>query len=129
MRFAVRCTRAIALLSVIAGLSACGTGNQQPVASVSTNSLSFSAASPDATTPPSQTISASVSPGTVSVAVLHGGSAIANATYTLSGTTAQIVVDPAAPGALGSGVFHGTITVTGYSCGNPGCSQLVSGNS
>ena len=129
MRFAVRCTRAIALLSVIAGLSACGTGNQQPVASVSTNSLSFSAASPDATTPPSQTISASVSPGTVSVAVLHGGSAIANATYTLSGNTAQIVVDPTAPGALGSGVFHGTITVTGYSCGNPGCSQLVSGNS
>ena len=129
VRFAVRCTRAIALLWVVAGLSACGTGNQQPVASVSTNSLSFSATSPDATTPSPLTISASVSPGTVSVAVLHGGSAIANATYTLSGTAAQIVVDPAAPSALGAGVFHGTITVTGYSCGNPGCSQLVSGNS
>ena len=129
MRFAVRCARAIALLWIVAGLSACGTGNQQPVASVSTNSLSFSVTSPDATTPPPETISASVSPGTVSVAVLHGGSAIANATYTLSGTTVQIVVDPAAPSALGAGVFHGTITVTGYSCGNPGCSQLVSGNS
>ena len=129
MRFAVRFTRAIALLWVVASLSACGTGNQQPVATVSTNSLSFSALSPDEPTPPSQTISASVSPGTVSVAVLHGGNAIADVTYTLSGTTAQIVVDPAAPSALGAGVFHGTITVTGYSCGNPDCSQLVSGNS
>ena len=129
MRFAVRVTRAIVLFSVVAGLSACGTGNQQPVASASTNSLTFSVTSPDAATPAPQTFTASVSPGTVSVAILHGGSAVANATYTLSGNTAQVVVDPASPSTLGSGVFNGTVTVTGYSCGNPTCSQLVSGNS
>ncbi len=129
MRFAVRFIRAVALLWIVAALSACGTGNQQPVASVSTNSINFFAASPDDPTPASQTVSASVSPGTVSIAILHGGSAIADATYTLSGNTAQIVVDPASPSSLGAGVFHGTITVTGYSCGNPSCSQLVSGNS
>ncbi|MHB8346496.1 MAG: hypothetical protein ACYDHM_04775 [Acidiferrobacterales bacterium] len=129
MQSAVRFTRAIALLLAAAGLSACGTGNQQPVASASTNSLSFSVLSPDAPTPSPQTINASVSPGTVSVAILHGGSAIASASYTLSGNTVQIVVDPASPATLGAGDFSGTVTVTGYSCGNPGCSQLVSGNS
>ena len=129
VRFAVRVTRAIALLSIVAGLSACGTGNQQPVASAATNSLTFSVNSPDDPTPAPQTFTASVSPGTVSVAILHGGSAVANATYTLSGNTAQVVVDPASPSTLGSGVFSGTVTVTGYSCGNPTCSQLVSGNS
>ncbi len=129
MRFAVRLTRIIALACLAGSLSACGSGNQQPVASASTGSISFSAQSPDAPTPAAQTFTASVSPGTVSVAVLHGGSAIAGATYVLSGNTVQVTVDPASPGTLGAGNFSGTVSVTGYSCGNPSCSQLVSGNS
>ncbi len=128
MRFAVGFLRAAALLGMVAGLSACGTGNQQPVASASTNSLTFSVQSPDAATPAPLTVTASVSPGTVSISILHGGSAITSASYTLTGNTAQIVVDPASPSSLGAGVFHGTVTVTGYSCGNADCSQLVSGN-
>ncbi len=128
MRFAVRLRR-IFVLFFVAVLSSCGGTNQQSHASTSTSSINFTAVSPDAATPAVQTFTVTVSPGTVSVAVLHSGAAIANATYSLSGTTVQVAVYPAAPGSLGSGLFTGTITVTGYNCSDPSCSGLVSGNS
>lgn len=120
---------AIALL-LAAALAACGGGdaNRDVTATVSTNSLSFSAASPDAPTPAAQTFGASFGPDTVYVAVLHDGSAIAEVTYTLTGNSAQITVTPAAPATVGAGVFTGALTVTGYACGNAACTRLVAGN-
>lgn len=130
MRFVASARRVSALL-IIAVLSACGSGGggQQSSTSISTNDVSFSAASPDAPTPPAQILTATIDPETVYVAVLHNGAAIASVTHSLSGNTAQIVVAPASPGVLGAGVFKGTITVTGYRCADPACSRLVSGNS
>ena len=104
MRFVTSGYRLIVLLFVTV-LSACSGGNQQSSTNTSTNSVNFSAASPDALTPPSQTFTATVSAGTVYVAILHTGAAIAKVTSSLSGTTAQIVVDPPSPGSLGSGAF------------------------
>ncbi|MHB8453103.1 MAG: SMP-30/gluconolactonase/LRE family protein [Acidiferrobacterales bacterium] len=128
MGFAVRFRGIVALLSVSV-LSACGGGNPQSHVSASTSNINFTAPSPDAPTPAPQTFTATVNPGTVSLAILDKGAAIANTTYTLSGTTAQIVVYPSTPSSLGPGLFTGTITVTGYNCSDPGCSALVSGNS
>ncbi len=123
-------SRRVMAILLMALLSACGGGggNRQTSTSVSTNSIVFSVTSPDDPTPASQTFTATVSAGTIYVAVLHNGSAIANASYTLSGTTAQVVIDPASPGSLGAGNFTGTVTITGYSCGDPACSTLVPGN-
>jgi len=114
----------MALLSACSG----GNGGSQASTSVSTNTITFSVGSPDATTPPSQAFSATVSAGTIFVAVQHNGTAIANASYTLSGTTVQVVVDPPSPASLGAGNFTGTVTVTGFSCGNPTCSTPAPGN-
>jgi len=127
MRFNSVCRAAA--LSVVVVLSACGGGNgdRDTTIQVSTNALSFSAASPDAPTPPTQLLTATIGPETVYIIVLHGGAAIAGVSYTISGNTAQIVVSPASPGTLGAGSFTGAVTVTGYDCGNPECSQLVPG--
>lgn len=128
MRF-LRAGCTIALL-LAAGLAACsgGDASRDVTTAVSTNSLGFSAASPDAPTPPAQTFGASFGPDTVYVAILHDGSAIAEVTYTLAGNSAQITVSPAAPATVGAGVFTGALTVTGYACGNPACTRLVAGN-
>ena len=128
MRFVVS-VRRLATILAVSILSACGTGSTQPLTTVSTNSISFVAVSPDAAAPNSQTVTAAVSAGAVSLAVLHSGSAIGNVTQSSSGNTTQIVVDPASPGTLGAGNFTGIITVTGYSCSNAACSPPVSGNS
>ena len=129
MRRLTICRRVTAFL-FMALLSACsgGNGGNQASTSVSTNSITFSVASPDATTPSSQSFSATVSAGTIFVVVQHNGAAIANASYTLSGTTVQVVVDPPSPASLGAGDFTGTVTVTGFSCGDPTCSRPVTGN-
>jgi hypothetical protein len=120
---------AMALLLAIS-LAACSGGNANRDAStvVTTNSLSFSAASPDAPTPAAQTLGASFGPDTVFIAVLHDGSAIADVSYTLADNTAQITVSPATPSVVGAGAFTGAVTVTGYTCGDPVCSHLVAGN-
>ncbi len=130
MRFVISVYRVILFLS-IAVLSGCGSGGggSQASTTASTNSIVFSTPSPDAPTPPSQTFTATVSKGTVYVAIPHNGAAIANASYTLTGTTAQIVVNPASPSSLGAGIFTGTVTITGYSCADPACSGLTPGNS
>jgi hypothetical protein len=120
----------VAALFFMALLSACsgGSSDNQASTSVSTNTIAFTAASPDAPTPPSQTFTATLSSGTTYVVVLHNGAAIANASYTLSGNTVQVVVDPASPASLGAGNLTGTVTVTGYGCGDPSCSAPFPGN-
>jgi hypothetical protein len=129
VRFIVNVCRAMALLC-IAVLAACsGGGGSQDSTSVSTNSLSFSASSPDEPTPAAQTFTASVGADAVYVTILGEGAAIANTSYTLSGTTAQIVVTPAAPSSLGAGQFTAAVSVTAYRCGNPDCTTLTPGNS
>ena len=60
--------------------------------------------------------------------VNHDGSALTNVSYTITGNTAQITAYPAAPSTLGSGIFTSTLIVTGYSCANPGCTQMTPGN-
>jgi hypothetical protein len=121
--------RAAALL-LVGALTACsgGDASRDVSTAVTTNSLSFSAASPDAPTPADQTFGASFGPDTVYVAILHDGSALADVTYTLTGNSAQITVSPASPGSVGAGAFTGAITVTGYTCGDPACTRLVAGN-
>jgi hypothetical protein len=120
---------AMALLLAV-GLAACSGGGASRDAStaVTANSLSFSAASPDAPTPAAQTLGASFGSDTVYVAILHDGSAIADVSYTLAGNTAQITVSPEPPSVVGAGSFTGALTVTGYTCGDPVCSHLVAGN-
>ncbi len=122
-------SRRVTALLFLALLSACnGGGNHQASTSVSTNTITFSAASPDDPAPLPQTFTATVNAETIYVAVLHNGAAIANVSYTLSGTTVQVVVDPAPPASVGSGDSTGTVTVTGYSCGDPTCKVPVPGN-
>ncbi len=132
MRSVTNACRVIALLIIVL-LSACkgggSSGNEQSSTSVSLNNIAFNVASPDSPTPSSQTFSATVSPGTLYVVILHNGAAIINTSYTLSGTTAQIVVTPPSPNSLGAGVFRGTITATGYTCSDPACSGVTAGNS
>ncbi len=123
--------RGFTALLFLAALSACSGGgtNQQASTSVSTNNIVFNAASPDDITPPSQTFTATVSPGTIYLTVLHNATSIYDVSFPpLSGTTDTITVTPKSPASLGAGVFNGTITVTGYSCADPTCSQPVSGN-
>lgn len=123
-------SRRITAIFLMTLLSACSGGGSSHQAStnISTNTIAFNIASPDELTPASQTFTATVSTGTTYVAVLHNGPAIANASYTLSGTTVQVVINPASPGSLGVGNFTGTVTVTGFSCGDPTCSAPVPGN-
>jgi IPT/TIG domain len=42
--------------------------------------------------------------------------------------SSQISVEPAPPFSLGSGIFPGSIAITGYFCANPECSSLAAGN-
>ncbi|MHB8728449.1 MAG: hypothetical protein ACYC9K_05360 [Sulfuricaulis sp.] len=114
----------------MATLSACGGGgaNQQASTSTSTNNIVFSAASPDAPAPSSQTVTATVSAGTIYLSILQNATTIDNVSYTLSGTTATITITPTSPASLGAGIFQNTIAVTGYSCADPACNQLASGN-
>ena len=130
MRYVSGIGRAAVMLMFL--LSACGGGSDSgsaavSITSVSTHALNFSAASPDDVTPAAQTFTATVSSGTVFFAVIPNGSAIANASFTLSGTTATVTVFPAAPSALGAGTFTGTLTVSGQSCADAKCTSLISG--
>ena len=126
-RLTISC-RVTALFFMVLLAACSGGSDRQSSTSVSTNTITFSAANPDAPTPPSQTFTATLSGGTIYVTVLYNGQAVTNATYTLSGNTVQVVVHPASPASLGAGDFTGTVTVTGYSCGNPTCSTPTPGN-
>ena len=96
--------------------------------SVSANSISFTADAPDAATPAAQTITATFGDSVAHLAVIHTGVGVANVTSTTSGRTAQITVEPESPATLGSGVFRGTIAVTGYFCADANCASLAAGN-
>jgi len=114
-----RCAALIALLA----LAACGGGggggsSVTPAAamfSVNTNALSFSAASPNAPTPSTQAVTATVtgSPsGTLYILVNVSGPAVtAVSNFVIAGNSGQGTVTVAAPNALGSGTFTSTITV------------------
>jgi hypothetical protein len=130
VRLVANVCRVTALL-FISVLSACGSGGggTQASTTVSTNSIFFSPSSPDAPTPTAQTLTATFSTGTVYVTILGNGPAIASTSYTLTDSTAQIVVNPPSPSGLGAGIFVGTVTITAYGCGDPSCSTLTPGNS
>lgn len=107
-------------------LTACGGGGSSgtpppptgPVFSLSTSKLSFSAAKPNSATPASQTVSASVTGGTVSgtlyVLIKASGSAVSTISNVVlnNANTGQASVTPVTPSALGFGTFSSTITVT-----------------
>jgi hypothetical protein len=122
---------ALALVAAVM-LSACGggsNGGSPSTTTVTANTVTFDVASPDAATPAAATVTASVSPGTVYLTVLHSGTAITDVSYTLSGTTATITITPPSPGTLGAGVFYGAVSVTGFTCGNASCTSYTSGQS
>jgi hypothetical protein len=87
-----------------------------PVFSLSTNSLTYAAPSPNAKTPPSQVVSATLSSppsGTLYVIMRSTGPAVTGAgSFAFNGTTGQGRVTVAPPPNLGIGVFSSTITVT-----------------
>lgn len=124
-RFASR----LAILGCMIGMSACGGGNASTSTTTSSvSTLTFGAASPAAATPSAQTFTATFSTGTQYLVINHDGSALQNVTYTISGNTAQITAYPVAPATLGSGIFTSTIVITGYSCADASCSQILPGN-
>lgn len=118
---------AVFLAVLVCACGGGGGGSNGPSIAVSTNSLSFSAANQTAPSPPMQTFTATVTGGTVYVAVFFGGVAISNVTYSCpGGATCNINVFPAAPAALGPGSFSGAVTV--YGCADSNCNTQVDGS-
>ena len=111
-------------------LSACGSGSDSNTADTtsSTSSLIFSATSPTAATPATQTFTVTFGAGTLYLVVNHDGTALQTVDYTITGNTATITAHPVAPSTIGSGIFSSTIIITAYSCGNADCTQMVPGN-
>jgi hypothetical protein len=113
-------------------LSACGSSDgDSPTRStgltVSTDSLVFEASGPNAAAPAPQVITATFGEGVVNLAVINNGENMAAIETAVNGQTAQITVTPAAPSAVGSGIFIGAIAITPYFCANSGCSSLTAG--
>lgn len=111
-------------------LCACSGGNDGETGrelQLSTQTLSFSVSSPDAQTPAAQVFTATFGAGVTNIAAIHTGPAIERVDVTLSGSTAEISVTPPSPSAIGAGRFLGTIAVTAYVCGDPGCTRLTAG--
>ncbi|MBB6092829.1 hypothetical protein HNQ60_001707 [Povalibacter uvarum] len=126
--------RRVACVALLLSLAACSSGGGSDSETsrqidLSTSSLTFSAASPAAAAPAAQTITATFSEGVVNVSVLHTGNGIADVVTTVNGTTAQIVVTPAAPSTIGAGSYSGTVAVTAYFCADSACSRLQAGGS
>lgn len=121
----------VALMSLLAALAACSSSDDKGSRelTLSTTALTFTADAPDAQTPPTQIITATVGEGVVNVAAIHTGTAIGNVTTTLQGGTAQIAVEPLAPLAVGPGQFTSTLMVTTYACADTACSRLAAGES
>lgn len=123
--------RRLFTVSAIFLLAACGGGggggDRGPGYSVSPDSLMFSASSTSSGIPAPQTITINVSGGTVYLAVAYSGPAIANATFSITGSTTGIVtVYPASPASLGTGFHTGTVRIVG--CNDANCNSQVSGS-
>jgi hypothetical protein len=112
-------------------LSACSGGGDGDNAGrkfqLAPQTLTFTASSPDAETPPAQIVTATFGEGVTNITAIHTGPAVEQVDVTLSGTSAQIAVTPANPSAIGSGRFASTIAVTAYVCSDPGCTRLAAG--
>lgn len=131
MSLFVAYVRRLFAASVILLLAACGGGGgggaSAPGFSVAPQSLTFSAASAASATPSAQTITVTVTSGTVYLAAAYGGTAIANATFYITGpTTAEVTVFPAAPSSLGPGQHSGTVAIIG--CNDVACNSQVAGS-
>ena len=123
----------VAGVLLAASLAACSSGGggdeDQPTRTqVSTNALRFSAASPSAATPASQTVTATFGENVANVGIIHTGPAIADVSWTVTGRTAVITVVPSTPSSNGAGLFEGAIAVTGYFCADAACSRVDAGN-
>jgi hypothetical protein len=124
--------RRVAGVALLLSLCACSGSDDNETSrqiDLSTHSLTFSAAAPNAATPAAQTITASFSTGVANLSVVHTGQGIADVTTAVTGTTAQIVVTPSEPATIGAGQFTGTIAVTAYFCADAACSRLDAGAS
>jgi hypothetical protein len=112
-------------------LSACGGGgddDQSVHTELSTNSITFTADSPDAATPAAQTVTATFGADVAHLSVLHAGPGIVRVTSSSTGRTAQISIEPEAPSSIGTGAFTSSVAVTGYVCADAACSTLAAGN-
>jgi hypothetical protein len=94
---------------------------------LSTQTLEFSVASPDAERPAPQVVTATFGAGVTNIAAIHTGPAVERVDVTLSGSSAEISVVPANPSDIGSGRFTSAIAVTTYVCADPGCTRLAAG--
>ncbi|HEY0684109.1 MAG TPA: IPT/TIG domain-containing protein [Steroidobacter sp.] len=115
------------LIGVLAGCSG-GGGDEATRTEISTNAITFRAATLDATVP-AQTFTATFGEDIAHLAVVHSGAAITSATSVLNGRTAQITVTPAAANTIGPGAFVGAVAVTGYTCADATCTRLSAGSS
>jgi hypothetical protein len=116
------------LFGLLAGCGGGGGDDTAPV-QVSTNAITFSAASPSAATPAEQTFTVTFGKDVVQLAVVHSGDAIAATTSVQNGRSAQITVTPTAPSSIGPGPFQGAVAVTGYTCADTTCSRMAAGSS
>lgn len=116
----------LVLIGLLAGCSG-GGGDEATETQISTNAITFSASSPDATVP-AQTFTATFGENIAHLAVVQSGVAIASATSVLNGRTAEITVTPAPANSIGPGTFTGAIAVTGYTCADATCTRLSAGS-
>lgn len=120
--------RLAACLVLVSGLSGCGGGSSGADVSSSTNTLSFSAPTPQSATPAAQSFNVTLTTGTQYLVINHNGPAVSRINYTMNGATARVTVYPNSPATLGSGIFNSSIVITGYGCGDTSCSHLLPGN-
>jgi hypothetical protein len=125
--------KGVGALFLLLGLAACGGGGgdggdgASQGLTLSPASLSFSAPNPQAATPPSQTITATLSnvsvSGTLFVRVEIAGPAVASVTGVtiVSSTQGTATVNPRSPASLGPGTHQSVITVKMCTT-DPGCS-------
>jgi hypothetical protein len=117
------------LFGLLAGCGGGGGGDDSAPVQISTDAITFSAASPSAATPAEQTFTVTFGKDVVQLAVVHSGDAIGSTTSVQSGRSATITVAPAAPSSIGPGLFQGAVAVTGYTCADTTCSRMAAGSS
>jgi hypothetical protein len=116
------------LFGLLAGCGGGGGGGDDAPVQISTNAITFGAASPASDAPAAQSFTATFGKDVVQLAVIHSGDAIASATSVTNGRSAEITVTPATPSTVGPGAFQGAVAVTGYTCADTTCSRLAAGS-